>query len=171
MGRARRPAGPERPGGPGRTMDYPSQSSLTGRPPFPSMGRLMPALPHPSRARLLIVEDDAAIRNAFRQALAGSHDVVTAGSCAEAERLMAERPAALLLLDYSLPDGTGLGLLARLARTWPEVRALLVSGDLEAAARDPDGARCPPVRRLAKPVSVAALRSAVDEALAGPPPG
>jgi DNA-binding NtrC family response regulator len=134
------------------------------------MRRLMPDRPLPSRARLLIVEDDAAIRSAFRQALGGTHEVATAGSCAEAERLMAERPAELLLLDYALPDGTGLGLLARLARTWPDVRALLVSGDLEAAARDPDGARCPPVRRLAKPVSVAALRTAVDEVLGTRPP-
>jgi signal transduction histidine kinase/DNA-binding response OmpR family regulator len=68
------------------------------------------------RTRVLVVDDDPAIRAICAEVLAGhGYEVVEAGSCEEARRaVLAHRPRALLV-DVQLPDGEGFDLLETLA--------------------------------------------------------
>ena len=63
-------------------------------------------------ARILVVDDDPAIRAICAEVLRSqAYEVDEAGTCEEARRLVAERRPQVLLVDVQLPDGDGFGLL------------------------------------------------------------
>ncbi len=63
--------------------------------------------------RVLIVEDEQAVRDVFREFLAGlGHEAITAATAEDAlEKLASERPD-VILLDVRLPGMSGLDFLA-----------------------------------------------------------
>ena len=66
----------------------------------------------PSGQRVLVVDDDPAIRAICTDVLTShGYEVDEAGTCAEARRLVRERRPQLLLVDVQLPDGDGFELL------------------------------------------------------------
>jgi signal transduction histidine kinase/DNA-binding response OmpR family regulator len=70
----------------------------------------------PSGVRVLLVDDDPAIREICGEVLRShGYTVDEAGTCDEARRLVAERRPQVLLVDVQLPDGDGFGLLESLA--------------------------------------------------------
>ncbi len=94
-------------------------------------GTATPARLSPPAARLgvLVVVADPARRAAAVRSLhlLGVRDVVEAASLAEARaRALASGPRDLLVIDVTLPDGAGLGLLAEL-RTAGWARGLVLS--------------------------------------------
>src|SRR4051812_10943994 len=65
----------------------------------------------PARPRILLVEDDPAIRAMELRILgAGGYDAVAAPNAGEALALAGSRPFDLFLLDVNLPDQDGLAL-------------------------------------------------------------
>ena len=65
--------------------------------------------------RVLLVEDDPALRITLRDALAvKGHTVLAAASLADGQALAAHAAPDLVLLDLGLPDGDGQTLLLRL---------------------------------------------------------
>ncbi len=67
--------------------------------------------------RVLLVEDDTALRQTLRDALTvEGYQVHTAASLAEGQALAAHAAPDLVLLDLGLPDGDGEALLATLRR-------------------------------------------------------
>jgi PAS domain S-box-containing protein len=65
--------------------------------------------------RLLYVEDDEDLISVIRAALAGRVEVVPARNLRDAERLLGEEEFALVILDQSLPDGSGISLMDLIA--------------------------------------------------------
>jgi diguanylate cyclase (GGDEF)-like protein len=64
---------------------------------------------------ILVVEDDADMARALELRLAApNREVFLAGNIADAERILAERDVALIVLDLMLPDCDGRNLLIRL---------------------------------------------------------
>jgi two-component system, NtrC family, response regulator AtoC len=69
---------------------------------------------------ILLVDDEAKIRNALSQALReDGHEVVAAGSPREAQRLLARGAFDLLLIDNLMPELTGLDVIRELVATTP----------------------------------------------------
>ena len=66
---------------------------------------------------LLIVEDDPMLGNALLSGLSQYFQAVLAPSLAEARHRLATTEFSLVLLDLSLPDGSGLDLLREIRRT------------------------------------------------------
>jgi CheY-like chemotaxis protein len=65
--------------------------------------------------RILIVDDDAAVRRVFAGVLRGDgYAVQTAGSAADALLEVASWKPHAILLDYRMPEITGVGFLYRL---------------------------------------------------------
>ncbi len=94
------------------------------------------ALPSPSAARILLVEDDDMIRSQVeRQLRALGHSVTTASDGVEALSLLAGSPGFdLLLTDIVMPNGVSGHELADRARALnPGMRVLLTSGHSEDA--------------------------------------
>ena len=76
--------------------------------------------------QLLVVDDDALIRLLISTLLSGDGwQVLEAGSLAEAAAVLREESPAAMVLDESLPDGSGLELAARLDGS---VHVVLYSG-------------------------------------------
>jgi len=118
------------------------------------------------RARILLVEDDDAVRLLTRQLLEHfGYEVADAPSASRALEIYAsaDPPFRLLVTDVSMPEMDGIELVRRLRRVDPALRALLFTGYSEELSRHPADLHGVPV--LAKPFSAEALAAAVREAL------
>jgi two-component system nitrogen regulation response regulator GlnG len=81
----------------------------------------MLAPPMRTPGSVLIVDDEAKIRELLRRALAEEgHDVVALDSAAAARAMLGTRFFDVLLVDNLMPDGTGLDLIRSLIETAPE---------------------------------------------------
>jgi DNA-binding NarL/FixJ family response regulator len=90
--------------------------------------------------RLLLVEDHVTFRQALKFVLnlrPGMRVVAECGSLAEC-RALGDRLRAidLALLDLVLPDGDGVGLIALLRGSNPEVRVLVLSANIDPGVRE-----------------------------------
>jgi PAS domain S-box-containing protein len=114
-----------------------SAEQVYAKTPDPSLSvtRARPVIPR----RVLLVEDDAGVRDAMRMLLkAEGFDVITAASYAEALHRVAEGPVLdLLISDYHLGSGeTGVQVLASLReKLGRDVKAILVTGDTSTAIK------------------------------------
>ncbi len=89
--------------------------------------------------RVLVVEDDEELSRQLARILKRAFDVEveTAGTCADARRLLASGSFDVVTLDYMLPDGRGLDLLDEFFDRDAPPRAIMVTGhgDEETAVR------------------------------------
>ncbi len=143
--------------------------ALDGRlPAAASPGRLPAGASDDGRRRVLLVEDEAAVREGVRRILVGAgYDVLEAEDGAAALQLLrADGDGVdLLLTDIAMPalDGRQLARETRTAR--PGLPILLMSG-----YTDPDGLgrELPGIALLQKPLDAAALVEAVRAAMRTP---
>jgi nitrogen-specific signal transduction histidine kinase/CheY-like chemotaxis protein len=127
-----------------------------------------PAAP-PSRGSetVLVVEDDAPIRNLLREFLeAYGYRVLVAGGSAEALQIAGARqgPIHLLITDVIMPGESGVQLAERLVRIRPEVSVLYISGYSNDAI-SVHGVLKEGTRFLSKPFSRDMLANKVREVL------
>jgi DNA-binding NarL/FixJ family response regulator len=80
---------------------------------------------------VLLVEDDAMVRDWIRLSLEGTHFRLAgiAASAAEAHELVKLRRPQLLLIDYRLPDGLGTELVRGLRRDGISASAVLMTAN------------------------------------------
>jgi CheY-like chemotaxis protein len=115
--------------------------------------------------RVLVVDDDAAVRGAVRALLEGAgFAVAEAADGGAALRALRGDPADAVLSDLYMPGRDGLELIRELARAAPRVRVVAMSGgpaagDMLRAARFLGAAEI-----LAKPFDRAALLAALRPA-------
>jgi DNA-binding response OmpR family regulator len=118
--------------------------------------------------RILIVDDEPALRRTYERALRPHGFEVTAiGDPHLAYELLESMEHDLVLLDIHLPGLAGDALYLALARRWPSLaaRVVLMTGDPNALDRDwPAELRRRPV--LLKPFSLDTLYETVVAALA-----
>ena len=119
--------------------------------------------------RVLLVEDDLNVQRFVRMALDPLDiDFVPCGTLAQARQALEAAPAAVVLTDLTLPDGSGLDLLAWM-QARPDgaqgaCRTVVFSGGIDAATqRQLDTLQV--WRVLHKPGSVGALMACVADAL------
>lgn len=114
-------------------------------------------------ATILILDDDSYFHRMAATALsARGHLVRTALRCADADRLLAEMRADLILVDGLLPDGDGIGWIERLRERDATTPVLFVSSFWKNDARL---RKLPVAGLMSKPIGPAALASKVENAL------
>jgi CheY-like chemotaxis protein len=119
-------------------------------------------------ARILIAEDEAGLRELVRRALTDAgHSVEVAADGAEAlDRIIAERGAFdLLLTDIKMPVMDGIALALAVARDYPELIVLLMTGYADQRERA-QGLDALIQGMVAKPFTLAEIQSEVADALA-----
>ena len=115
--------------------------------------------------RILVVEDDPAVRRIIERGLTrDGYAVVSAGTAAEAAQLfkLGQPRFALVVSDVVLPDGSGPQLIETLRKVSPGLRVVYMSGYGEEALGLAGG----DASFLRKPFAPADLRRAVLRALA-----
>jgi DNA-binding NtrC family response regulator len=81
-----------------------------------------------ARPRLLIAEDDEDVRLALGTLLSDHYDLVLQESVESALRSYATSHPDLLVVDYGLPDATGVHLLEAIRQSWGELTpAIMIS--------------------------------------------
>lgn len=107
--------------------------------------------------RVLIVDDESTVRFAIRKFLARrGFDVEEADSCLKAEELFLTSSPDIVILDYSLLDGSGLDLMSKLKNIDPQVPFIFLTahGSIDLAVKAiKDGAE----QFLTKPVPLETL--------------
>jgi two-component system cell cycle response regulator CpdR len=119
-------------------------------------------------ARILIAEDEEGIRSLVARALAqDGHAVTTASDGAEALDVLAREQGAfeLLLTDIRMPIMDGIALALAAARDHPQVAILLMTGYADQRERA-SGLDTLIHDVIAKPFSLATIRTAVRDAIA-----
>jgi two-component system cell cycle response regulator CpdR len=119
-------------------------------------------------ARILLAEDEEATCAMCARALAADgHDVKAARDGAEALELLAREQCGfdLLLTDVRMPVMDGIALSLAAARDCPDLTILLMTGYADQRERA-QGLDAIIHDVIAKPFTLAMLRSAVNEALA-----
>jgi len=118
--------------------------------------------------RVLIADDEASMRALVARAIAmDGHDTVTAQDGAEALEILTREGGAfdLLLTDIQMPIMDGIALALSVARDFPTLKILLMTGFADQRERASNlNAIVHDV--ITKPFSVADIRTAVADALA-----
>ncbi len=118
--------------------------------------------------RIMVVEDDKAVRELLREILKrAGHEVIAAGNGKEAIALYQDTPADLIITNILMPEKEGLETIQEMRRDDPDIKIIAISGGgqigpadyLEIARRF--GAR----RTFSKPFDRKELLAAVDELL------
>lgn len=117
------------------------------------------------RARILIVDDERLIRWTLREALApDGFEVVESESLATARAAAKSADFDVALVDFRLPDGDGLTLMAELREMMPGLPVIIVTAYSSIEAAVP-AIKAGASDYIAKPFEVEALRFSVRRAL------
>jgi DNA-binding NtrC family response regulator len=119
------------------------------------------------KARILVVEDEVAVREAILRYLERrEYEVVDVGTCDDAERAAFSTRPDLAVVDYALPDGTALDLLPRIKAADSSLPFVILTGhgSVELAVRAiKEGAD----QFLTKPVELPALLLILERLIEG----
>ncbi len=120
-------------------------------------------------ARILVIDDDEAIRQGIRRFLAGQgYEVEVAENGKEALRLFEAEPADLVITDINMPEMDGIEIITTFQKLSPGVPVVAISGgglmpkELLLGNADLLGA----VESLPKPFELDDLLGAVERGLA-----
>jgi PAS domain S-box-containing protein len=116
-------------------------------------------------ARILVIDDEEAIRFTFERFLrAAGHLVTTAGSCREALERITETAFDVILADIILEDGTGIEILREIKAKGLTCPVIMVTGDpgVETAA---DSIRLGAFDYISKPINQESLLHVTRTAL------
>ena len=81
-----------------------------------------------ARPKILVVDDEAPVRQALALLLASFADVIVAAGAGEALARLAHEPCDAVLTDYGMSGGDGCWLLEAVRAEHPGVKRLLMSG-------------------------------------------
>ena len=121
----------------------------------------------PGAARVLVVDDDANVRQLIVECLEViGYKVQQADSGMRGLALLEEDPPDLLVVDFIMPDMNGAEVISRVRRTHPEIPIVLSTGYVDARSES----TIPPTEKvLQKPFDIDQLARTVSEALEHPP--
>ena len=116
-------------------------------------------------ARVLVVDDDPAVRASVEALLEVDFEVTLAANVAEAERQLASQEFDVVLTDYDMPGGTGLQLVNLVRGKYPGLAAIVISGHAVSPALKSAESDQSVLRVLAKPYDPRRLVNLVYSAM------
>ena len=79
--------------------------------------------------RILIVDDDEAVRRSYRRSLESvAFNVEAASDGNEALKTMEQNPFDVVLLDMRMPGQDGMSVLRTIKQKWPESEVVIITG-------------------------------------------
>jgi DNA-binding NtrC family response regulator len=80
------------------------------------------------KAKILIVDDEADLRNLLSSVLEDLYEVAQASNGAALQKAFSQPPPDVVLLDVKLPDADGLELLPQIKKRWPDTEVIVLTG-------------------------------------------
>jgi len=118
--------------------------------------------------RVLVVDDDADLRETFAELLAQDYDVTTAADGGEALALLGQEAFDAVVLDLMMPNVHGEAVMEELARRGSAVPVIIATARSDAGEVT---ARLGATDFLIKPFSIADLYGKLQAAMGGGGPG
>lgn len=116
-------------------------------------------------AQILVAEDEVPMRAFIRRVLTmRGHEVIAVADGAEAVQRLSREAFDLLITDIAMPNMDGVELALKVARDWPGLRVLLMSG-LTLERQEAHGIGQLAQAVLQKPFTMVALNAAVEQVL------
>jgi two-component system, NtrC family, sensor kinase len=122
-------------------------------------------LPAGQSPRILIVDDEEAVRTLFAQYLRTDYLCATAASALEALALLAEHNYAVVISDVMMPGRSGIELLRDVTARYPDTEVIVASG-IDRSQRVRDAMRLGAFDYLIKPCELDVLGLSVERAVA-----
>ena len=114
------------------------------------------------KASILIVDDEAPVRDLMALFLSDEYTCVTASTVHEAQTLLSNSFFNLVIVDMILQDASGISLCEFIRSAYPETVVIVISEDLEEETIIPHKA----FDWIAKPFDLPRLQMAVNRAIA-----
>jgi DNA-binding response OmpR family regulator len=121
-------------------------------------------------ARIIVIDDEAALRRAIRRALETAGHVVREASDGEMGlKELADHGADLVITDIFMPGQDGIVTVRRIRQEFPTVKVIAMSGGDSTGRMDlrPDAVLLGAAMSLAKPFAPAELLAVVRQVLEG----
>jgi DNA-binding NtrC family response regulator len=116
----------------------------------------------PYAPRILIVDDDAQVRDLFTRIIAEDGYFVNAVATARHARMvLRDREVDVVILDLSLPDADGLDLVREIRSDYPYVKILAISGYMTERTMKASAISAGATATLPKPTTPRKLRDSV----------
>ena len=87
---------------------------------------------------IFYLDDEAGCLNVFQEVFGGEYEVRTATTLAEARRMLAERPADIVISDQTMPDIKGTDFLSEVAALCPSSYRVLLTGSVHLVSVIPE---------------------------------
>jgi len=116
------------------------------------------------KARILVVDDDPAVRRSCARILEQDHDVRLADSGSEGLALLASEPFDLALVDLKLADVSGMDILAQAGDRFPDVPVIIITG-YSTVKSAVEAIKTGAFDYVAKPFTPDEIEAAVEKAL------
>lgn len=81
------------------------------------------------KGSILIVEDEADMRDLVAEVMKGRYEVSSADTGAALKQAFSSAQPDVILLDLKLPDADGLDLLPQIKKQWPDSEVIVVTGN------------------------------------------
>ena len=116
------------------------------------------------KGSILIVEDEADMRDLLREVLQGTYDVSIAATGAALKQAFTGSQPDVVLLDLKLPDADGLDLLPQIKKQWSDTQVIVLTGNatFDAAIK---ATKLGAYHFLSKPFETNSLLVTVDRAI------
>jgi two-component system NtrC family sensor kinase len=121
-------------------------------------------LPEADDRRILIVDDEEAVRTLFAVSLSERYECATAADTQEALQVLAAQQFALVISDVQMPGLSGVELLRKIISDFPDTAVIMVSG-VDRSQRVIDALRIGAFDYLIKPCDLDVLQLRVEQAL------
>lgn len=87
---------------------------------------------------ILYFDDESTLLNLFQQMFGQEYEIRTASVLAEARRLLAERPADIVISDQEMPEISGKEFLSEVAQLYPASFRIMLTGTMVAGEALPE---------------------------------
>lgn len=87
---------------------------------------------------VLYLDDEQGCLDVFYETFRREHDVRTAAGAGEARRMLAERPADVVISDQAMPDIKGTDFLSEVADRYPSSYRVLLTGSISLVSVMPE---------------------------------
>ncbi len=122
-------------------------------------------------ARILVIDDSAAVRELLEQMLRlTGHDVAVAGNGKEGLEQIRRQPVELVITDLFMPEKEGLETIQELRRDFPDIAIIAMSGEPGLPSLLGIAKRFGAVKTIEKPFDRTEMMAAVEEVLRSSPP-